>query len=68
MGMDLTPIIVGVAAANVGVFLAGCVLAAYRTWREMYPVRRRRVRPATFTTVTEAAGASNDAAPPWVRR
>ena len=38
--MDLTPIVLGVAAINLGVFLAGCALATYRTWREL-PTRRR---------------------------
>ena len=38
--MDFTPIVLGVAAINLGVFLAGCSLAAYRTYREL-PTRRR---------------------------
>lgn len=67
--MDLTPIIVGVAAVNVGVFLAGCALAAYRTWRDLQSrARRRRVRPKTLTAVAEAAGASNESPSPWGRR
>jgi hypothetical protein len=42
MGMDVTPIILGIAAINLGVFLAGCALAAFRTWREAHPVGRRK--------------------------
>lgn len=32
--MDVTPIILGVALINVGVFLAGCTLALFRVRRE----------------------------------
>jgi hypothetical protein len=40
--MDLTPIVLGVAAINLGVFLAGCLLALARTWREAHPTRPSR--------------------------
>ena len=32
--MDPAPIILGILAINLAVFLAGCALAAYRTWRD----------------------------------
>jgi len=38
--MDPAPIVLGILAINLSVFLAGCSLAAYRTWRESHPVRR----------------------------
>lgn len=41
-GMDLIPIIVGIALINVAVFLTGCSLAAVRTWRERSAVRHQR--------------------------
>ena len=47
--MDVTPIFLGIAAVNLGVFLSGCALAAYRTWRDTHPVRpRAAARRATM--------------------
>jgi len=40
--MDPAPIALGVLAINLGVFLGGCVLAAYRIWREDHPAPRHR--------------------------
>jgi hypothetical protein len=45
--MDPAPIAIGVVAINLGVFLAGCALAAYRTWRESRPARRHRASHIT---------------------
>jgi hypothetical protein len=39
--MDSVPIIIGILAINVAVFLGGCVLALYRTWHEWRRTRRR---------------------------
>jgi hypothetical protein len=43
--MDPAPIILGILAINLAVFLAGCALAVYRTWREGHPTRRRPAGP-----------------------
>lgn len=40
--MDPATIILGILAINLAVFLAGCALALYRTWRERHPAHRRR--------------------------
>lgn len=51
--MDPTPIAIGIVAINLGVFLAGCSLAAVRTWRESHPARRRQTpSPATVGRVS----------------
>jgi hypothetical protein len=41
--MDPAPIILGILAINLAVFLAGCALAVYRTWREGHPAHRRPI-------------------------
>ena len=43
--MDLGSIVAGILAVNVGVFLGGCALAVYRTWRESHPFHRRPAAP-----------------------
>ncbi len=40
--MDPAPIILGILAINLAVFLAGCSLAVYRAFRESHPARRSR--------------------------
>jgi hypothetical protein len=45
MGMDVTPIILGITAINLAVLFAGACLAAYRTWRESHPARHRTTAP-----------------------
>lgn len=39
--MDIGSIVAGILAINLSVFLGGCALATYRTWRESHPVARR---------------------------
>lgn len=40
--MDPAPVILIILAINLAVFLGGCTLAAYRTWRDAHPAHRRR--------------------------